>query len=385
MFNLEQAIADWRRQMAAKGLKTAEVLDELESHLRDEIEHQIRSGADEERAYEAAVARIGQAAALGNEFAKLKVSDGWSSFLKTCYLLFLPSMLFINIWTLLEYELSSLERALGFCAVSVICMYLGCLPYLLRSLPAAAYVRFAKVVKVATLLLWLWPIWALLEAEKIVRSGLGIVPSMVLWCLYAAVAMTAFVLSLKGSSHRPDGSSGGPLPPLQPHPAPIPPSQPSVPDFGSSLPRTQMLAPGARAALEAAREEAWRLGHNFIGTEHVLLGVLKLAKGTLVEFLHAVHLDCDTVRAEIERVVSAFPAHHAGATVSFTPRANKALRFAAREAQKLNQTCIGAEHIFLGLILEGGGVAGVVLRRLGIHIKGARAEMFGKLRTDSNC
>src|SRR5260221_12319241 len=70
MFNLDQAIADWRRHLAASGIKSRAVLDELESHLRDEVENQMRTGVNGERAFEMAVQSIGQPAALRREFAK---------------------------------------------------------------------------------------------------------------------------------------------------------------------------------------------------------------------------------------------------------------------------------------------------------------------------
>src|SRR5262245_24230940 len=86
MFNLEQAIADWRRRMCLGGIKSGEVIDELESHLRDEIERQLRSGADEQHAYEAAVAAIGEVNALRVEFAKVKrVDERWRKFLRVFY------------------------------------------------------------------------------------------------------------------------------------------------------------------------------------------------------------------------------------------------------------------------------------------------------------
>jgi ClpA/ClpB-like protein len=380
MFNLEQAIASWRQQMSTAGIKSPDVLEELEAHLREHIERQIQSGADAEHAYGAAVARIGEATVLRDEFAKLNMNNSWSKFLKTCYVVFVPCMLFINVWTLLDYELSLLERILGFAAVSLICLYLVCLPYFLKSLRTAAHVRLAKVSKIALSLSWLWPIWALLAAEHLVQS-MGMLASIVLWCLYAAVAMTALLIGLNGNFRRP-GSSGGPPPA---HPESIPPARPSPPDFGISLPRSQMFSPIACSALNAAAEEASRLGHDYIGTEHVLLGVLKLAKGAFGHLLQKLHLDCETVRAEVERAVSAVPAHAGSATVPFTPRARKALQLAAKEAKKLNQPSIDAEHIFLGLLLEGGGVGGQVLRKLGIRIKIAREEILSELQADPNC
>ncbi|EEF57437.1 permease prefix domain 1-containing protein [Pedosphaera parvula] len=71
MFNLNEKIADWRREMLATGIKTPALLDELESHLREDVQQQIRSGSSEEQAFEAAVRRIGQAKALEAEFAKV--------------------------------------------------------------------------------------------------------------------------------------------------------------------------------------------------------------------------------------------------------------------------------------------------------------------------
>src|SRR5260221_2589326 len=72
MFNLDEAIAEWRRQMAAGGVKTPALLDELESHLRDEVEQQVLSGSSEERAFEIALQRIGRAEALQTEFNKVE-------------------------------------------------------------------------------------------------------------------------------------------------------------------------------------------------------------------------------------------------------------------------------------------------------------------------
>src|SRR2546428_7761154 len=72
MFNLDQAIADWRRQMLAAGIKTPVPLNELESHLRDDVEQQVRSGVNAQPAFESAVQRIGQAGALKGEFAKVR-------------------------------------------------------------------------------------------------------------------------------------------------------------------------------------------------------------------------------------------------------------------------------------------------------------------------
>jgi hypothetical protein len=127
MFNFDKAVARWRQEMLAGGMKSPDVLDELESHLRDEIERQIRSGADEQHAYQAAVASLGQARVLRSEFAKSANSDGRHQrpFLQTFYFISVAFVLLINTWTLLEYELSPLQRLLGVSAVLLICLYLA--------------------------------------------------------------------------------------------------------------------------------------------------------------------------------------------------------------------------------------------------------------------
>jgi hypothetical protein len=383
MFDLDKAITVWRKQISTAGIRSKEVLDELENHLRDEIERQMQAGADEEHAYEAAVACIGQPAAVGTEFAKLKATVGWPRFLKMCYLLFIPCMLLINFWTLLEYELSLLQRILGLSAVSVICLYLASLPYLLRSLTLPAYFRLAKLIKAGFLLLWLWPVWALLEAEHVVHFELSIVWSTVLWCLYAAAAFSGFALGLHEGYRR--GGAGGLPPPPWSGSLPISPTRPTAPDLGATLPRLHTLDSNASEALKAATEEALRLGHDFIGTEHVLLGVLKRSRGALPQVLQKLRLDSEALRMEIERSVSVGPTRSGGIAGPLTPRARKALQLAGKEAKRMNQPRIGTEHIFLGLLHEGSGVAGQVLRKLGIRMKRAREEVFSEFHARPNC
>jgi hypothetical protein len=302
MFNLEQAVKDWRRQMAARGIKAAEVLDELEAHLRDEIERQIRSGANELEAYQAASACIGEPNALKAEFAKLAANNRRPGFVRTCCVIFAACVLLINACTLLKYEMSVLERALGFAAVSLICLYLASLPYLLKSLRASSYGGLAKVIKLASSLIWLWPLWALLEAEHIVRAGMGIVPTMLSWCVYAALAMTvvAFGLNRRGRSR---GDSVGPQPPPASNWQPIPPPRPGRPEIAFSLSPSKPVDAVVRKSFEAACDEANRLGHDFIGTEHVLLGLLQLATGPFADILRRMNLDRETVRGEIERLI----------------------------------------------------------------------------------
>jgi hypothetical protein len=242
MFNLDQAIAAWRQQMSAGGVKTRAILDELESHLRDDIEQQIRSGIAAQSAFENAVQRIGQPYALKTEFAKV-----------------------------------------------------GATPWPLR--------------------------------RKIKRLVLGFLG----W-----------------------GDTIS-FPPLN--------------DFTA----------GARATLDLAREEPLRFHHDFIGTEHVLLGLLRADTGIVPRVMRKLAIDGEAVRNEIEKIVGTGPVHETAATIPYTPRATNALHLAAQEARALNHAHIGNEHILLGLLLENKGVAGLVLRNLGVQVDQTRREILKEL------
>jgi hypothetical protein len=239
MFDLERAIADWRRQMVAGGLKRAEALDELESHLREDIQQQIQSGLATQAAFESAVERIGGARSLKTEFAKIG------------------------------------------------------------------------------------------------HTRLG------------------FLSKLKGFLM---GSGSVALPPLS------------------------AFTSNAQQSLELARAEAPRLNHDFIGTEHVLLGLLGAQSGILTNIMRRMGIDTHIVRKEIETLVGpGLPAQRVAAEIPYTPRATRALALAVAEAEALQQAEVCPEHIFLGLIKEGEGVAGLVLRKMGVDIKMAREEIVKEL------
>jgi hypothetical protein len=237
MFDLDEAIARWRRQMISGGVKMTEVLDELESHLREDVESQVQSGFSEERAFEVCVQRIGQAGLLKREFAKVAASK-----------------------------------------------------------------------------------WAFLRRLKAVFVG----------------------------------------------------TFDPVPSLGT-------FTPSARQALELARMEAPRLNHNFIGTEHVLLGLLTLEGGVVPNVLKSMKVDRDELRRRVEDWISIFPSQKTLTHLPYTPRVRKALAFAVGEAKACNHDLVGAEHVFLGLMLEGDGVAGRVLRNLGVSIDKTRREILREL------
>lgn len=238
MFDLERAIATWRQQMQASGIKSSTVLDELESHLREDIEQHLRAGANEERAFEMAVQNVGQAIELNSEFMKAE-----------------------NIkWTILR----RLKHFLG-----------------LRDVP---------------------------------------------------------------------------------------------------LPTLEHWEPEARQTLQLAPEEARHFNHDFIGTEHILLGLMRSGSRSLSNVMQKLGLNCDTVRMEIEKIVGNGLAANASATIPYTPRAKQALKLAADEANKLNERHVRAEHIFLGLLREGSGVAAMVLTHLHVQLDRARAEVLQEMK-----
>ena len=232
MFNLEQSISEWRGQMLSAGVKNPDIVDELESHLREDWARRVESGESEERAFEGAVQGVGQASLLKDEFAKL--------------------------------------------------------------------------VK-----------WAWLRKLKGIMAG-------------------AF----------------------------------------DPVPSLSTFTPGARWTLELARQEAPRLNQGFVGTEHVLLGLLALEDGVVPNVLKKMGVDREGVRRQIENWVSMFPPSKMPGRLPYTPRVEKSLRLAAREAKVSRHACVGAEHIFLGLLLEGDGVAGRVLRDFGLSPETTREEIM---------
>ena len=280
MFDLKRAIQAWRRQMAAGGVHPAEVLDELEGHLRDDVAEQVRSGAEAQQAFAAAVRRLGPARALAEEFTKADRAPRRRPrrrFVQGVCFISAAGVLLINTWTLLEYDLGAAECVAGLGAVVLAALYLASVPFLRGLLSEAAWVRFMATLKLASVLLALVPVWALLTAWGIIRVEVGILPSMVIWLLYAAVAISLFPGALGGDAGR-DGGSGAPLPPSNPGPQTIPPNRPVPPELELSLPPSRALAANARQSLESAREEARRRGHDFIGTEHILLGIARVGR-----------------------------------------------------------------------------------------------------------
>lgn len=138
------------------------------------------------------------------------------------------------------------------------------------------------------------------------------------------------------------------------------------------------FTPRAQQALALARKEADRFNHNFVGTEHLLLGIVALGQGTAVAGLGKMGINLQSVRAEIEKQVGTGPEQKIG-NIPYTPRVKKVLALAVKEAKALHHTYVGTEHILLGLLREGGGVAARVLKKLDVDIEAARAAILKEL------
>lgn len=233
MFNLEQSISDWRRQMHSAGVTDSQILDELESHLREDVARRMQSGESEQHAFESAIQALGDVAVLKDEFKKI---GGKKS----------------------------------------VC---------LRKLKTLIAETFLPVPALST------------------------------------------------------------------------------------------FTPGAQQTLQLAALEAPHRHHNFIGTEHILLGLLALEDSSIPNVLKRLGIDRAHLKQQIEDSISNFaPAETAG-PLPYTPRVKKSLQLAATEAKLSNHTSIAPEHIFLGLLLEGDGIAARVLKNFGLTPATTRAEL----------
>ena len=135
----------------------------------------------------------------------------------------------------------------------------------------------------------------------------------------------------------------------------------------------------ARKVIILAKEEARRFNHDYIGTEHILLGLIREGEGVAAAVLQKMGLSLENIRLEIEKLVQPGPATQIMGDIPFTPRAKKALELAAEEARSLGHNYIGTEHILLGLIREGEGIASQVLLNSGLDLSVVRNEVMGLL------
>jgi ATP-dependent Clp protease ATP-binding subunit ClpC len=183
----------------------------------------------------------------------------------------------------------------------------------------------------------------LLELIKIIP--IPPIPNVIFWPLYAAAAATVLVLA-----HGTD-----------------------IRSLGSWSPSTQQC-------IELADQEALRYHHDFVGTEHVLLGLLEPENSAVSKVLGNMGVSREAVRAEIEKIVVPQPQAQTGRALVGTPRAKRAFVLGLQEAKSLRCERMEPPHLFLGLLREGSGVAALVLKKLGVDLERARAEILKKSR-----
>ena len=144
------------------------------------------------------------------------------------------------------------------------------------------------------------------------------------------------------------------------------------------------FTPRAQQVLALARKEADRFNHAYVGTEHLLLGLIKLGQGVAVNVLERMGLDLETVRMEVEKEVGTGNGQKVSGAIPYTPRVKKVLALANKEAKALNHSYVGTEHILLGLLREGEGVAARVLRRMEVDIQRTRNEILAEIDPNFN-
>jgi ATP-dependent Clp protease ATP-binding subunit ClpC len=135
----------------------------------------------------------------------------------------------------------------------------------------------------------------------------------------------------------------------------------------------------AQRVILIAQEEAKRLNHDYVGTEHILLGLIALGEGVAAQVLANLGVDLRRVRSEIEKIVGTGDNVMLLGEIPFTPRAKKVLEYAVEEAQHMGHSYVGTEHLLLGLIREEEGVAARVLENLGLRLDVVREEVLNLL------
>jgi ATP-dependent Clp protease ATP-binding subunit ClpC len=137
----------------------------------------------------------------------------------------------------------------------------------------------------------------------------------------------------------------------------------------------------AKQVIKLAKKEAQRLNHNYLGTEHVLLGLLKLGQGIAVNVLRNMNLDYEAIRAEVEKIVGFGPEIQVYGDPALTGKVKKVFEFANEEATNLNHNYVGTEHLLLALLRQTDGVAAQVLENLNVNLKEIRKEVLKELET----
>ena len=347
MFNLEKSVAAWRRQMARGGIKSQDVLDELENHLREDMEQQMRAGATAEQAFARAEQRVGCADELKLEFGKVErlrpvVSPTLINLGCAGIGVFVAGT---GMWLLLNSAATIAEQVLGSTWLILVAAFIISLPYLNRSVwPGVPGWVLRKIIAViCNLAVMGWVALLLLDCENIIHLSLGtmVLPNLICWPLIAAAVAAILVLTC-----------------------------------GTEAKSLGFWSPAAQQSLVLAHEAAQDFDHDFVGTEHILLGLLESEDGAVSKMLGKMAVRPEMVRAEIEKIVASGPQSPTGRAPTYTPRAMKAFSLAMKEAKASHCIRVETPHLLLGLLREGSGVAGIVLKKLGVNLERARAEVL---------
>jgi hypothetical protein len=193
-FKLDEAIATWRRESAAQGVKARDVLDELESHLREDVAAQIKAGTCEAEAFQIAVERIGQGAALAREFATLDAGKHkrlTNIFRLTCFVTG-PFMLLLSGWLLYDLERGYFDNPAILSVLTCVAIYTGTLPLWYRRLPSVHTKWRGSLLLILSLIVASLPLVALAGALGLPLLQLDNTGSMILWSAVAAYGATMF-------------------------------------------------------------------------------------------------------------------------------------------------------------------------------------------------
>jgi ATP-dependent Clp protease ATP-binding subunit ClpC len=137
----------------------------------------------------------------------------------------------------------------------------------------------------------------------------------------------------------------------------------------------------ARRVMQLANAQAQRFGHEYIGTEHILLGLVQEGSGVAANVLKNLDIDLHKIRSELEQIIRPTTGEPQATTgrLPHTPRAKKVIDYAIEEARGLNHNYVGSEHLLLGLLREGEGIAAQVLTSLGLKLEVAQEEILNLL------
>src|SRR6185503_7796335 len=152
---------------------------------------------------------------------------------------------------------------------------------------------------------------------------------------------------------------------------------------GARQPMFDRFTDRAKKVMNLARQEAQRFNHEYLGTEHILLGLVQEGSGVAANVLRNMNIDLAKIRTEVEKLVKTGPSMVTMGQLPFTPRAKKVLELSMEEAGNLGHNYIGTEHLLLGLIRANEGIAAQVLINLGVKLEDVREEVLDFLGADT--